>query len=139
MNCVTCPYLSKTEYCAKVGDVITSSNCYEEEEEVMPRVFQKPRKWNRYERKQRYKAKLKRLSEMNLSYPAPVYPVGDYDMHSHKWENIKYYKRYYKTNHVPGNSGYLKKLANKRVRRYTGEMPNRCGYKKTFDYWWELT
>ena len=144
MICETCPYIIEpysniTEcYCEKLGCKIQNVGpC--EEEKIMPRPYiPQPPKWNRYERKMRYKAKLKRLSDMNLRYPAPAYPVGDYDIHTQKWENIKYYKRYYKANHAPGYNGFLKRRASKKFRRYTGELPNGCGYKKTFDYWWEL-
>ena len=33
---------------------------------------------------------------------------------------------------------YLKRLSNKRVRKYIGCLPNGCSYRKLFDYWWEL-
>ena len=46
----------------------------------------------------------------------------------------EYYKRYYRGK----RSKYLKKLSNKKVRRYNGEISGKGGYKKLFDYWWEL-
>lgn len=105
----------------------------------MPKPYiRPPRKWNKYEQKMRYKRKLKRLAEMDGRYPAPAYPVGDFNWLEDRWENIKFYKRSYRSNHSPGYSGYLKKLASRKFRRYNKELPNGCGYKKTFDYWWEL-
>ena len=100
---------------------------------------QRKRKWNRYERKMRYKRKLKHLATIGTGYPSPVCPVGEYNYSTNQWENIKYYKRYYKANHAPGYNGFLKRRANKVFRRYKGDLANGCAYKKTFDYWWELT
>ena len=46
----------------------------------------------------------------------------------------EYYKRYYRGK----RSKYLKRLSNKAVRRYKGDISGKGGYKKLFDYWWEL-
>ena len=145
MICETCPIITETYtdinqcYCSKLGQKISNTPC--EEEAIMTKLLkQHPRKWNKYERKMRYKRKLKRLAEIDIGYPAPVYPVGDFNWNTMSWENIKYYKRYYKANHAPGWNGYLKKQSSKAFRRYKGELPMKgCGYKKTFDYWRELT
>lgn len=144
MSCCICPYVNnqggeiETRYCKKLGSkIITYGPC--EEDQVMPRPKpERKRKWNRYERKMRYKNKLKRLYEVSAKFLSPAYPVGEYNYDTDEWESIKYYKRYYKANHAPGYNGFLKKLASKKFRRFTGELKNGCAYKKTFDYWWEL-
>lgn len=46
----------------------------------------------------------------------------------------EYYKRYYRGK----RSKYLKRLSNKAVRKYKGVISGKGGYKRLFDYWWEL-
>lgn len=53
-------------------------------------------------------------------------------------EDKGYYYRYYCTTSY---KKYLKKLANKKVRRYlknTDILISNCEYKKLSDYWWML-
>lgn len=49
-------------------------------------------------------------------------------------DDEEYYIRFYRGK----RSKYLKKLSNKKVRKYDGEISGKGGYKKLFDYWWEL-
>lgn len=51
-----------------------------------------------------------------------------------------YYKRIYRSNSHRGvsNSKYYKKQANRKVRRYKGELPNGGYYKKIAEYWWNI-
>lgn len=155
--CKECPYIKDKIkrydlnkcYCNKLDDKISVYGCCEEEVEKMSKPYvNKKRKSNRYERKIKYKQKLKRIADSSTRYPAGAYYVSRESFakaptgaHYKRWvrEHYIYVKRQYRTNHVPGHSGYLKKYASKRFRRYKGELPNGCGYKKTFDYWWELT
>lgn len=46
----------------------------------------------------------------------------------------QYWKRVYRGK----RSKYLKKISNRKLRRYHGEIGGKCGYKRIFDYWWEL-
>ena len=144
-------YPNNTEilYCLKLDCEINEFGCCEEGDDSMGRnSYQNPRKLNRYERNKKYKNKLKRIAENGAHYPAGAYyetdkDISDWDPLSqnyHAWirENAKYIKRYYRANHAPGYSGFLKKQASKKFRRYRGKLANGCAYKKTFDYWWEL-
>lgn len=147
MVCETCPYVIskyhcgdiKECYCDKLGDkIVYLGSC--EKEDVMRRVNnQRPRKWNRYERKMRYKNKLKRLAYVtSFGWPSSAYMVDTNRDWTDDEDDMLFIRREYRANHAPGYSGYLKKLASRRFRRYKGDLPNGCGYKKTFDYWWEL-
>lgn len=46
----------------------------------------------------------------------------------------EWYAHYYRGK----RSKYLKKLSNKKIRKYKGEINGKGGYKRLFDYWWEL-
>ncbi len=51
-----------------------------------------------------------------------------------KWEQVGKYIKY------PGNSNaqrYLKKVSNKKVRKYKS-IKSGCAYRRLFDYWWIL-
>lgn len=69
------------------------------------------------------KAKLKKLYIEKRRYPGVGYN-----------EEKDLYRRYYKGK----ESKYLKKLANRRVRRSQNEIQNGSAYKKLLDYWWIL-
>ena len=148
MECKTCPYICEDGYCEKINGMVTDYTCYEVSKQMEKSSYENSSKLNRYERNQKYKRKLKRIADNPTRYPAGAY----YHLHTsyvyapstvtyNQWvkENWDYVKRYYRANHAPGWSGYLKKLASRRFRRYKGELANGCAYKKTFDYWWELT
>ena len=104
---------------------------------------------NKYERNKKYKEKLKRIADNPRRYPSGAYYETDrnfcdwnplhQDYHSWAKENAKYVKRCYRANHAPGYNGFLKRQASKKFRHYKDELANGCAYKKTFDYWWELT
>lgn len=54
-----------------------------------------------------------------------------------KWygDEIRYPKRYYRGK----RSSYLKKMSNRKIRRYKGDFsPKGNGFHKVFDFWWEL-
>lgn len=90
---------------------------------------------NRRRQVRRQKKHLKFLSELHF-YPCPAFYktfVGSYRIDRNK-ENC-YYQRCYRGKH----SSYLKKRASKAARRYNGDMNSGSMYKKTFDFWWELT
>ena len=155
MICDTCPIITETYidinqcYCSKLGQKISNAPC-EEEVKMTKSIKQHPRKWNKYERKMRYKRKLEHLvEECHSSYIGGAWYVITEEQYN-EWnpientyydyakDNYKFIKRTYRANHAPGASGYLKKLASRKFRRYKGELANGCAYKKTFDYWWEL-
>lgn len=145
MVCETCPYYTlqnniSTEefYCGKLGTKVLYVGPCEQEDIVMAKTYSNPSKLNRHDRNMKYKKKLKRIANLDQCYPSAVRIVGDYNYDTRQWDYIKYYKREYRANHAPGYSGFLKRLASKKARRYTGELKNGGAYKKTFDYWWSL-
>lgn len=158
-NCKSCPYIiinNTTEieecYCDKLGDVIKYYGSCDEDgvDNVGKKHTENKRKWNRYERKMRYKRKLEQLvEECHSGYIGGAWYVITKEKYN-EWnprentyydyakDNYKFIKRTYRANHAPGASGYLKKLASRKFRRYKGELADGCAYKKIFDYWWEL-
>ena len=46
----------------------------------------------------------------------------------------QWYTHYYRGK----RSKYLKRLSNRKIRKYKGEISGKGWYKKLFDYWWEL-
>ena len=157
LPCNGCGYISSNDthiydcYCRKIDDKIIMFGCCDDyrDGEIVRNYYRKPRKLNRYERKMKYKRKLKRITENPSGYPSGAYYVVDENL-CDEWdplyqdydtwakENSKYIKRYYRANHAPGYSGLLKKRASRLFRRYRGELANGCAYKKIYDYWWEL-
>jgi hypothetical protein len=138
--------LNKGDYCYKIGGDISVFGICEEDERMIEEPCQKHSKSNKYERNKKYKHKLERIANHPKRYPAGAYYVIDRSCHwnlyqdYYDWvhENGKYVKRCYRANHAPGYSGWLKRQASKKFRRYNGELANGCAYKKIFDYWWEL-
>ena len=82
-----------------------------------------------YCRDEKYRKKLKRLAKAKEnSWFSPAWCVKSDE---HKPE---YVKREYRGK----RSKILKKISNKKVRQFQGEIPDGCGYKRIFDLWWEL-
>lgn len=97
--------------------------------------YQRPRKCNAYKRKVKYKQYLKRLAKEGCDYPSPAVPVdcnGDY---TDDPDDVKYIRREYRGR----MSKFLKKIGNRKIRRYNGDISSGCEYKRLFDFWWELT
>lgn len=78
------------------------------------------------ERKEKYKARLKKLNEITNGYP-PIVSCEEKDGKIH-------YKRWYRGK----RSKYLKRQSNKRIRRYKGDLPKGNQNHKLFDFWWEM-
>ena len=158
-SCKYCPYI-KDEYnrikisnkrtkcetiiskchCFKVGGIIESFGyCNEEADNVWNNSGRRPRKTNGYYRKQHYKRHLAYIADNAHRYPNGAYRVGYDGWWTDDVNQTKYIKRCYRGNHGSRRSRYLKNVGNRRVRRYKEFIPNRGGYKKVFDFWWELT
>ena len=131
MCCIDCPCLRRNGYCVKVGGNVSDYQCEEEKPMIKtPRANQ--RKLNRYDRKMKYKRKLKRMADnCSMRYPSGAYYITDESWFKTEtylpywqWtkENAIYVKRYYRANHTPGRSGYLKRLASRKFRRYKDEI-----------------
>lgn len=135
--CVGCPYITNNNRCLKIGGVIgICGHCGEGAEDQMVRnTGQRPRKLYKYYRKKKYKRRLERLADASGYYPCGAYRVGCDGYWVEHPEDTCYVKRCYRGR----RSKYLKQVGNRRVRRYKGYIPNNGGYKKVFDFWWELT
>lgn len=148
MLCEKCGYLTnrnpnlltEENYCCKLGCRIKYVGCCEDGDD-MPKRYKKARrrKYNHYERKLRYKRKLERIVEATNRYPSGAYRIGADGEWTDKKDDTIFIKRCYRANHAPGHAGFLKKMSSRKFRRYRGELANGCAYKKTFDFWWELT
>ena len=153
-SCRYCPYI-KEEYnkiniiaecfCYKVGGKIRLFGCCNEEgDNVCEKLWnnkhkRRPRKSNGYERKQNYKRHLAYIADYSNGYPPGACRIGHDGWWTDDINETKYIKRCYRGNHGSRRSKYLKNVGNRRVRRYKEFIPNRGGYKKVFDFWWELT
>ena len=86
-------------------------------------------------RDRRYKAKAKRkYQDLKNSFPSPFYPVGKDGGYESDENKIVRYKRDYN----PPRAKWLRKVSNKKVRKEK-EIPSKgSGFKKLFDYWWNL-
>ena len=99
----------------------------EQEIEPIPEPTKKQKK--RY-RDKKYQRHLKGIFYRNhfLSGAYPVNKEGEYDP-----DNPVRYKREYN----PPRARWIKRHCNKRIRRRK-DVPNRGGYHKASEYWWEL-
>lgn len=93
------------------------------EEDHRPVKKAKKQRSNKYARTRQHKDKLKEMVDRSW------YPV---------WESYSpesFPKRYYRGQ----RSMYLKRLSNKKFRRYTGEVLKKGNtHRRVFDFWWEL-
>lgn len=113
--------------------IIEEDNNEEEIQEIDP-VPEVTKRQNKRARDKRYKNKLKRMWQYTKNwYPSPAYPIDKNGEYADTEEETVTYKRQYS----PRRSKYLRKLSNKKVRRKKG-ISNRGGYRKVFDYQWEL-
>ena len=90
---------------------------------------QQPKK-NKYERDQAHKKKLERLADTTDV-------AGRRDKqreYTDDKEKTAYVERWYRDK----RSSALKKIAARKARRYEGDIPNGCGYRRLFDFWWEF-
>lgn len=93
---------------------------------------------NRRLRNQKYKRHLVRLWEAKKDYIFP--PVSYVEYHLKGWgcrKKIPYYKRNTPTHGGPERR-YLKKMSNRKIRRYRGGIARGGNYRKLFDYQWML-
>ena len=100
-----------------------------------PEFHSNKKRSTKRERDIKYKSHLKHLSEIS-NYPKPVYYIDEIKIkRCHYIKNPKpYYKRLYRDKYSP----YLKKISNRKIRRYKGEMSNGWNCHRLFDFWWEM-
>ena len=126
-------------WCDKVGGKVywagRCSDAYIQSEISQNRSKQKRR--NKRERDQKYKNHLKFLSEYPSGYPSPaVYRDKIFIRGQGYIENPKpYYKRYYREQRAK----YIKRMSNKTIRRYKGDIPKKGNWcHKLYDFWYEM-
>lgn len=155
MNCRCCPYIReeferKMGMCELLDDVEMSCWCEKTggklwmygqcSDSITRKREQKQRsrkkKRTRRESDLKHKKRAKFLGENLSAYPAPYYPVDKHGNYNR--EDIAYYKRFYTSDGRNSSSHYHKRLSNKRIRRYKGEIPNGRWCYKLYDYWWNL-
>lgn len=147
MNCNNCQYnenyreeivdskyVEDSLWCNKIGcEIEDCSCCYEEfsDNNIKNESSRKKRR-NKRERDLKYKKHVAFLCDI-VGHSA--WHVDERKFKGEWVENPKpYYKRIYRSK----MSKYLKKRANRKIRRYNGELHN--GYQhihKVFDFWWE--
>lgn len=157
MSCKDCPYgeedfiklkefniecsdeeLESYIWCDKVGGkVFWYGKCNEDKfaiQNYKNRSNKKSR--NKRERYLKYQKHLKHLAENTSGYPTPAYYVDEIWVRKYGYiENPKpYYKRIYRGQ----RSKYIKKLSNKKIRRYKGELSNGYMCHKLYDFWYEM-
>ena len=140
MLCEGCPYITETKpimecYCDKLGHKILYTGCCEEEETVPMEYAKGVRKDCAYERDRKHKKKLVRLAKIcSKWYHSPAYMMDKDRDYTSDPEEMMFVSRIYRGH----RSKYLKRISNKKIRRYNKEIKSRGGYKRIFDYWWEM-
>lgn len=165
MECATCPYgkeeyerrerfskecrilFNKTDeddtdtfhdiFCDKTGGRVSIWGYCEDINYDSPKHdnHSKKKKRNKRERDIKYKSHLKHLSEIS-NYPKPAYYIDEIKVK--RYHYIKSPKPYYKRVYRDKGSPYLKKISNRRIRRYKGEISNGWNCHRLFDFWWEM-
>lgn len=107
--------------------------------QYVPTKFQQNRKTmlKKRNRRKKYQQRLTRFKNVG-GYPAPV-RYADKDYYEFYIYILPRKKPYYKRLYISGysrNYRFHKRLSNKKVRRVL-DVPNRGGYKKVHDLWWE--
>lgn len=143
--CESCPYVAD-EYvlgmqiikcwCNKLGGrIIEFGSCDDEEGRMSKNPYRREHTLNSYKREVKYKQKIKKLAKLcEEKWYAPAYPVGVDGHYIDDYENMTYVKRVWRGS----RSKYLKQQSNRKLRRYKGDVPNFGGYKRVFDFWWEM-
>ena len=87
----------------------------------------KQKRRNKRERDQKHKNHLKFLAGNISGYPSPVIYTDEIWIKGQGYiENPKpYYKRLYRGRGRRSNSNYHKKMSNRKIRRYKGELPKK--------------
>lgn len=146
LECRNCPYYDGGlggQWCDKVGGYNYRfgycSDIYDQETTLKNHSKQKRK--NKRERDQKHKNHLKFLAENVSGYPSPAIYMNVIWIKGQGYvENPKpYYKRLYRGRGRHSNSNYHKKMSNRKIRRYKGELPKKGNLShRLYDFWWEL-
>ncbi|MDE7425739.1 MAG: hypothetical protein K2N51_18930 [Lachnospiraceae bacterium] len=141
MKC-NCPYAKDGfgQWCDKVGG---KNNMFGYCEDAYPKIIKpekhsKQKRRNKRERDLKYKKHLKFLAENVQSCLSPAMYTNRIFINGQFVKNPKpYYKRLYR-GRGKGASWYYKKLSNKKIRRYKGDILKGNYCHKLYDFWWQL-
>lgn len=146
LECENCSYYNfglGGQYCDRVGGkTALYGYCTDVYDSNIPvqKNYSKQKRRNKRERDQKYKNHLKYLAENVSGYPSPAIYTDEVWISGHGYvQNLKpYYKRLYR-GRGKGMSYYHKKMSNKKIRRYKGELPKKGNLShRLYDFWWEL-
>ena len=86
-----------------------------------------------------YRNRRARMARELTHYCAPYYLMDEKYIGNGQWEPIEkpYVRKVYRSAGCKRYS-YFKKHSNRQVRRYKNRIPNGNGYRKIFDYQWEI-
>lgn len=131
-------------WCDKVGGKVfwayRCSDAYSETLVQTGHIIHKRKRRNKKERDLKHKRHLERLwdAKKNVWFPPVLYVDCVWENHEMKDRDKPYYKRL-TPNHGGKYQRFYKKVSNKKVRRYKGEISKGSNYKKVFDYWWTIS
>lgn len=159
MQCRDCPYIAEEFsllnkrnnedtvaesgcWCDKIGGrMLWYMNCGDVQPLTEVRKYPTRRKRRtKRERDAMYKKHLRYCAEYYKGYPPCVIPVDKYGLAVKAFgynKMIAYYKRLYRSD-INRASRFYKRMANRVVRRYKGELHNGAAYKKCFEYWYHI-
>lgn len=147
MGCRKCPYYDcglSDQYCDKIGGkTLLFGYCENAYSDIRKQInHSKQKRRNKRERDQKYKNHLKYLAKNVSGYPLPVMYADKIWIKGQGYiKNQKpYYKRCYRGRGKHSASHYHKKMSNKKIRRYEGELTRKgnIGYK-LYDFWWKIS
>lgn len=142
LECENCSYYEYGlggQYCEKTGGkTLLYGYCSDAYLDIQKQINRsKQKRINKRERDQKYKYKLKRLSghisstHMYVEYMDEIYIRNQGYIRNPK----PYYKKFYYGENCKRR---YKKISNKHVRRYKGEIHSGGMYRKVFDYKWSV-
>ena len=139
-------------WCEKIGGKIWQYGICDDAyaQSNVPVHKSKKKRRSKRERDLKHKKHLEYISKNSSGYPA-AYPVDKYgnyywgeDPRCYFWfpeynQKFAYYKRCYRGNGKRSSSRYHKKMSNRKIRRYKGELPRKgFGSHRLYDYWYEM-
>lgn len=159
MSCKDCPYgeedfnklkesdtgcfdgeLESYVWCDKVGGKVYRfgycGDFYEDDKKIIPKNRSNKKRRDKRERYIKHQEHLKKLAEDTSGYPTPAYRVDK--VWIRKYGYVEIAKPYYKRLYRGQRSKYIKKLSNRKIRRYKGDLSNGFMCHKLYDFWWEM-
>ena len=130
-------------WCDKVGGkTYIMGRCCDAYLVVQEHIRNKRKHRNKRARDHKYNDHLKLLYEVSrCRHPAPVIYTDEVFIKGQGYVNNPkpYYKRRYRGHGKNSSSRYHKKMSNRKIRRYKGELHNK-GFSchKLYDFWWEM-